>query len=69
MGVAQKGKKFEIEGVDNPAKIESDFLTTIRSKDKFNHILNVTPKNLMWMGKRRWLSSCPLQAGWLRPGR
>ena len=29
-GIAQHGKKFEIEGVENGEKIENDFLTTIR---------------------------------------
>lgn len=29
-GVAQHGKKFEIEGIENGEKIENDFLTTIR---------------------------------------
>ncbi len=35
LGVKQSGKKFEIEGVLNPEKIEQDFTTTLRS-DKFN---------------------------------
>lgn len=30
-GVAQRGKKFEIEGVENGQKIESDFNTTLRN--------------------------------------
>ena len=38
-GVAQHGKKFEIQGVENGEKIENDFLTTIRNKDKFNQVL------------------------------
>lgn len=50
-GVAQKGKKFELEGVENPEKIESDFLTTVRSKDKFNHTLSITGKKLGIDGK------------------
>lgn len=37
-GVAQHGKKFEIEGVENGQKIESDFNTTLRN-DKFNQVL------------------------------
>lgn len=31
-GVAQHGKKFEIEGVENGEKIESDFLTASATK-------------------------------------
>ena len=37
-GVAQHGKKFEIEGVENGQKIESDFNTTLRN-GKFNQVL------------------------------
>lgn len=37
-GVAQHGKKFEIEGVDDPQKIETDFNTTLRN-GKYNQVL------------------------------
>lgn len=50
-GVAQHGKRFEIEGVENGEKIESDFLTTIRNKGKFNHVLHCEPKKLSVDGK------------------
>lgn len=50
-GVAQHGKKFEIEGVENGEKIESDFLTVIRNKDKFNHVLHCEPKKFIIDGK------------------
>lgn len=50
-GVAQHGKQFEIEGIDNPEKIESDFLTAIRNKDKFNHTLHCSPKKIIVDGK------------------
>lgn len=50
-GVAQHGKKFEIQGVENGEKIESDFLTTIRNKDKFNHVLGCKPKKIYADGK------------------
>lgn len=50
-GVAQHGKKFEIEGVENGEKIESDFLTAIRNKDKFNHVLHCEPKKFIIDGK------------------
>ena len=45
-GVVQRGKKFEIQGVENGEKIESDFLTTLRNKDKFNHVLACKPKKI-----------------------
>lgn len=35
LGVHEKGKSFEIVGVDNPAKLEQDFLNTLRGT-KFN---------------------------------
>lgn len=35
-GVSQYGKRFEIIGVDNGEKVESDFLNTLRSGQKFN---------------------------------
>ena len=50
-GVAQHGKKFEIEGIENGEKIENDFLTTIRNKDKFNHVLHCEPKKYNVDGK------------------
>jgi predicted HTH transcriptional regulator len=36
LGVVQKGKKFEIQGVENPEKLEQDFTTVLRSRNKFN---------------------------------
>ena len=50
-GVVQRGKKFEIQGVENGEKIESDFLTTLRNKDKFNHVLACKPKKIYVDGK------------------
>ena len=45
LGVAQNGKKFEIEGVENPEKIEQDFTSVLRSGQKFNqHLLFKTSK-------------------------
>ena len=34
-GVKQSGKTFEVQGVNNPEKVEQDFINTLRS-DKFN---------------------------------
>ena len=39
LGVSQSGKKFEIEGVKNPEKLEQDFVTVLRSKNKFNVLI------------------------------
>ena len=36
LGVKQNGKRFEVQGVNNGEKIESDFLTTLRDGQKFN---------------------------------
>ena len=36
LGVVQKGEKFEIQGVENPEKLEQDFITVLRSRNKFN---------------------------------
>ena len=43
-GVRKHGKKYEILGVKNPEKIEQDFTTVLRSKDKFNKIIEVKSK-------------------------
>jgi predicted HTH transcriptional regulator len=40
LGVSQNGKAFEITGVSNPEKIEQDFVTTLRSRNKFNVLIN-----------------------------
>ena len=39
LGVSQKGNKFEIQGVDNADKLEQDFTTALRSKNKFNVLI------------------------------
>ena len=50
-GVAQHGKKFDIEGVEDGERIESNFLTTIRNQDKFNHVLHCEPRKYNIDGK------------------
>ena len=50
-GVAQHGKRFDIEGVDDGERIESNFLTTIRNQDKFNHVLHCEPRKFSIDGK------------------
>jgi len=39
LGVAQHGKQFEIEGVDNPEKEEQDVINTLRGGEKFSTFL------------------------------
>lgn len=39
-GVKEIGKRFEIQGLTNPEKIEQDFLGTLRSGQKFNVSIN-----------------------------
>ena len=46
LGVSQKGKKFEIIGVENPEKLEQNFTTVLRSRSKFNVLIN--PKCLKY---------------------
>ncbi|MFH1459435.1 MAG: RNA-binding domain-containing protein [Candidatus Omnitrophota bacterium] len=42
-GIAKKGKEYSVVGVNNPEKIEQDFLTTLRG-DKFNKKITVESK-------------------------
>ena len=41
LGVKQVGKRFEVQGVNDGEKIESDFLNTLRSGQKFNTRISV----------------------------
>ena len=50
-GVSQKKKKFEIVGVKDPEKMETDMLTTLRSKTKFNVKLSPQAKKYKLDGK------------------
>jgi len=50
-GVSQKKKFFEIVGVEDPEKMESDMLTTLRSKTKFNVKLSPQAKKYKIDGK------------------
>ena len=40
LGVSQNEKIFEVTGVTNPEKIEQDLVTTLRSRNKFNVLIN-----------------------------
>lgn len=66
-GVLQNGKKFEIEGVSNGEKIESDFLNTLRSGNKMNHQIQPIPKKYTIDGKTIlafYILSSPLKPVW-----
>ena len=39
LGVTQRNKNFEIIGTENAEKIEQDFITVLRSKNKFNVVI------------------------------
>jgi ATP-dependent DNA helicase RecG len=51
LGVTQTGKKFEITGLANPAAIEQNFTTTLRSRGKFNILINPECKKYKIDGK------------------
>ena len=50
-GVKQQGKSFEINGVNNGEKTESDFLNTLRNGQKFNMRLTARGKKYNFDGK------------------
>ena len=50
-GVKQQGKQFEINGVNNGEKTESDFLNTLRNGQKFNMRLTARGKKYNFDGK------------------
>ena len=51
LGVRQTGKKFEITGVKNPEKVESDFLNVVRGGQKLSQRIAVTAKKHKFRGK------------------
>ena len=50
-GIRQVGKKFEIQGVNNGEKTESDFLNTLRGGQKFNMRLSAKGMKYNFDGK------------------
>jgi ATP-dependent DNA helicase RecG len=50
-GIKQKGKRFEVQGVNNGEKTESDFLNTLRNGQKFNTKIYPTAKKYNLDGK------------------
>ena len=50
-GVKQQGKSFEINGVNNGEKTESDFLNTLRNGQKFNMRLTARGQKYVFDGK------------------
>ncbi len=51
LGIKQTGKKFEIIGVQNGEKIESDFFSVLNGRQKLNHQISVSAKKYMIHGK------------------
>ena len=52
LGVSQNGKKFTITGVENMGKLEQDLATTLRSRTKFNTVINPCFKKYDIAGKK-----------------
>ncbi len=50
LGIKQKGKRFEIQGLTNPEKTEQDFLNTFRG-DKFNVQISTKQEKYNIVGK------------------
>lgn len=50
-GVKKDGKKYFIVGIENPEKIEHDFIGVLRDKQKFNKKIEVTCKKYTLDGK------------------
>ena len=50
-GIKQRGKSFEIQGVNNGEKTESDFLNTLRNGQKFNMRLSAQGQKYNFDGK------------------
>ena len=50
-GINQQGKRFEIQGVNNGEKTESDFLNTLRNGQKFNMRLTAKAKKYNFDGR------------------
>lgn len=50
-GIKQSGKKFEVQGVNNGEKTESDFLNTLRGRQKFNMRLSAKGVKYNFDGK------------------
>ena len=50
-GIRQRGKQFDIQGINNGEKTESDFLNTLRNGQKFNMRLSAQGKKYNFDGK------------------
>ena len=50
-GIRQRGKQFDIQGINNGEKTESDFLNTLRNGQKFNMRLSAQGKKYDFGGK------------------
>ena len=65
LGVSQNGKKFEITGVENVEKIEQDLTTTLRSRTKFNTVINPHFKKYDIDGKK--ILACFIASSEVKP--
>ena len=45
-GVAQRGESYEITGVEQPDKVQNDFLSVLHADAKINHDVQVTEHRL-----------------------
>ena len=50
-GVMKEGKKYSIQGVKTPEKIEQDFTTVLRNKSKFNSVIKLKSKKYKFEDK------------------
>ena len=50
-GVAQRSHAYEVTGVENPEKIQNDFLSVLHADAKINHDVDVTEQRLHIAGK------------------
>ena len=63
-GIKQNGKRFDVQGIENGEKIESDFLNTLRGGQKFNVRLFAEGKKYIIDGRlvmAFYISSSPLK--------
>lgn len=55
LGVAQRKKRFEVKGVEEVEKLEQEFTTALRSRNKFNVVIVPECRKYDVEEKRYWL--------------
>ena len=50
-GVAQRGQVYEVTGVENPEKVQNDFLSVLHADAKINHDVKIAEQKLHIDGK------------------